>query len=141
MKSTKATSSKLSNTEQVTQHIQKLEHALRKIIETIRQIILSTDKEIAEHIKWNNPSFYYNGEMKPFDPKEYKRDMIVMNLHKGRIMLVFPSGAKVNDTSGLLEGDYKDGRRLLIFTDMKDVEAKEKKLKAIIKKWLKLVDK
>ena len=54
--------------------------------------------------------------MKPFDPKEYKRDLIVMNLHKGRIMLVFPSGAKVNDTSGLLEGDYKDGRRLAIFS-------------------------
>ena len=137
----KSITPKLTNTEQVTQHIQKLEPASGKIVETIRQIILSTDKEIAEHIKWNNPSFYYNGEMKPFDPKEYKRDLIVMNLHKGRIMLVFPSGAKVNDTSGLLEGDYKDGRRLLIFTDMKDVEAKEKKLKAIIKKWLKLVDK
>ena len=79
--------------------------------------------------------------MKPFDPKEYKRDLIVMNLHKGRIMLVFPSGAKVNDTSGLLEGDYKDGRRLVIFTDMKDVKAKEKNLQAVIKKWLKLVDK
>ena len=64
-----------------------------------------------------------------------------MNLYKGRIMLVFPSGAKVNDTSGLLEGDYKDGRRLAIFTDMKDVKAKEKNLQAVIKKWLKLVDK
>ena len=63
---------KLSDTELVTLHIQKLEPALGKIIETIRKIILNTDKEIAEHIKWNNPSFYYNGEMKPFDPKEYK---------------------------------------------------------------------
>ena len=105
-----------------------------KIIETIRKIILSTDKEIAEHIKWNNPSFYYTGEMKPIDPKEYKRDLIAMNLYKGRIMLVFPSGVKVNDTSGLLEGDYKDGRRLAIFTDMKDVKAKEKNLQAVIKK-------
>jgi hypothetical protein len=132
---------KLSDSEQVTQHIQKLEPALGKIIEYIRQLILKTDKEISEQIKWNNPSFYYSGEMKPFDPKEYKRDLIVMNLYKGRIMLVFPSGAKVNDTSGLLEGDYKDGRRLAIFTDMKDVKAKEKNLQIVIKKWLKLVDK
>jgi hypothetical protein len=138
---TQKTTPKLSDTEQVTQHIQKLDPTISKIIETIRQIILSTDKEIGEHIKWNNPSFYYTGEMKPFDPKEYKRDLIVMNLHKGRIMLVLPSGAKVNDTSGLLEGDYKDGRRLIIFTDMKDVKAKEKSLRAVIKKWLKLVDK
>ena len=56
-------------------------------------------------------------------------------------MLVFPSGAKVNDQSGLLEGDYKDGRRITVFKDLADVKAKEKKLQAIIKAWLKLVDK
>ena len=116
-----AKAAKLTNKEQVTQHIQKLEPALGKIIEAIRKIILTTDKQISEQIKWNNPSFYYNGEMKPFDPKEYKRDLIVMNLHKGRIMLVFPSGAKVKDSTGFLTGDYKDGRRLAIFTDMKKV--------------------
>ena len=41
-----AKANKLSDTEQVTQHIQKLEPALGKIIENIRQLILSTDKEI-----------------------------------------------------------------------------------------------
>jgi len=132
---------KLSDTEQVTQHIKKLEPDLGKIIETIRQIILKTDTEIGERIKWNNPSFYYTGEMKPFDPKEYKREIVVMNLYKGRIMLVFPSGAKVKDASGLLTGDYKDGRRLILFADMKDVKTKEKALQKIIKHWLKLVDK
>jgi hypothetical protein len=79
--------------------------------------------------------------MKPFDHKEYKRDIIVFNLFKGKIMLVFPSGAKVNDKSGLLEGDYKDGRRVIIFKDLKDVKAKEKALQQVIKTWLKLVDK
>jgi hypothetical protein len=132
---------KVTDTEQVTAHIKKLDPSFGKIIETIRQIILKTDKEIGEHIKWNNPSFYYTGEMKPFDPKEYKRDIAVMNLFKERIMLVFPSGAKVNDKSGLLEGDYKDGRRITIFKDMKDVKSKEKLLQSVIKKWLALVEK
>lgn len=132
---------KLSDTEQVTQHIKKLDPAISKTVEAIRQIVLKTDKAIGERIKWNNPSFYYTGEMKPFDPKEYKRELIVMNLFKGRIMLVFPSGARVKDTSGLLTGDYKDGRRLMIFSDMKDVKAKEKALQKIIRDWLKLVDK
>ena len=132
---------KLSDKAQVTAHIKKLDPSISKTVERIRQIILSTDKEIAEYIKWNNPSFYYTGEMKPFDPKEYKRDLIVMNLHKGRIMLVFPGGAKVNDTTGFLEGDYKDGRRIVVFADLKDVKAKEKILQDVIKKWLKLVDK
>lgn len=132
---------KLSDQEQVNEHIQKLEPGLAKVVETLRQIILSTDPEIGERIKWNNPSFYYAGEMKEFDPKEYKRDLIVMNLHKGRIMLVFPSGAKVNDQSGLLEGDYKDGRRIAIFKDQEDVQAKQRALQKIIQDWLKLVDK
>lgn len=132
---------KLSNEEQVTQHIQKLDVSIRDTIQLLTEIILSTDTEISEQIKWNNPAFYYNGEMKPFDPKEYKRDMIVFNLHKNRIMLVFPGGAKVNDTSGLLTGSYADGRRIAIFNDMDDVKAKELALRNVIKQWLKLVDK
>lgn len=132
---------KLSDQEQVSEHIQKLEPALAQVVETLRRIILSTDPEIGERIKWNNPSFYYTGEMVEFDPKEYKRDLIVMNLHKGRVMLVFPSGAKVNDQSGLLEGDYKDGRRIAIFKDLEDVQAKQGALQQIIKAWLELVDK
>jgi hypothetical protein len=132
---------KLSDEELVTEHIKKLKPTVSEIVETLRKIILSTDKEIGERIKWNNPSFYYTGEMKPFDPKEYKREIIVMNLFKGRIMLVFPSGGKVKDSSGLLEGDYKDGRRITIFKDLEDVKSKEKILKKVIKEWLKFIDK
>jgi hypothetical protein len=134
-------STKLSDQEQVTEYIQKLDPSLGNIVETIRQIILGTGKDIGERIKWNNPSFYYTGEMKPFNPEEYKREIIVFNLFKGRIMLVFPGGAKVNDASGLLEGDYKDGRRITIFKDLNDVKSKEKALQKVIKAWLKLVDK
>lgn len=126
--------------EQVTAHIKSLEPGLGKLAETIRQIILGTDQEIGERIKWNNPSFYFTGEMKPFDPKEYKREIVVMNLFKGRMMLVFPSGAKLNDQSGLLTGDYKDGRRVAIFKDVADVISKEKTLRSLLELWVKLVD-
>lgn len=98
-----ASTKKRTDAEQVTAHIQKLDPNLGKIVQFIRRIILATDKEIGERIKWINPSFYYTGEMKPVDPKEYKREIVVFNLYKGRIMLVFPSGAKINDPSGLLE--------------------------------------
>ncbi|MDI1354868.1 MAG: DUF1801 domain-containing protein [bacterium] len=109
------------------------------MVNAIRKIILGADPTIGERIKWNNPSFFYTGEMKPFNPKEYKREMAVFNLYKGRIMLVFPSGAKVKDTSGILEGAYKDGRRIVIFEDMADVKAKAESLKSVIIKWIKLV--
>ena len=132
---------KLSDQEQVTAHIQKLDPSIGEAIETLRQIILSANPEISEHIKWNNPSFYYSGEMAPFNPKEYKRDIAVMNLHKNRIMVVFPSGAKLNDTSGLLTGDYTDGRRIAIFKDLEDIKSKAETVKTLIKLWVDLVEK
>lgn len=131
-----------SDSASVTEHIQKLDPVLGTFVETIRQIILSTDKEIGERIKWNSPSFFYMGPMKPFDPKEYKRELIVFNLYKrDYALLVLPSGAKLKDTSGLLEGDYKDGRRLVKIYDIADAKVKEKALQQLIKQWLKLVDK
>lgn len=132
---------KLSDTEQVTAFIQQLEPATGTIIETIRQAILGVDPTVGERIKWNNPSFYYTGEMAPFDPKEYKREIAVFNLFKGRIMLVLPSGAILNNSAGLLEGDFKDGRRTIVFTDLADVKAKQKDLKLLIQNWLQLVEK
>ena len=132
---------KLSASEMVTEHIQKLGKPYSETIEAIRQIILSVDKEIGEQIKWNSPSFFYKGEMKTFDPKEYKRDIVVVNFRKNKILLVFPTGATINNKSGLLEGDYKDGRRLVNFTDLNDVKAKEKALKNVLRDWLNLVEK
>ena len=131
---------KLSNTELVSAYIEKLEEPTKEIVETLRQIILSTDPEIAEEIKWNAPSFYYAGDMKPFDPKEYRRHIIVMNLHK-RILMVFPSGAKIDNSSGLLTGDYKDGRRLIEVKTMEDVKSITPALQAAIRDWLSKVEK
>jgi len=49
--------------------------------------------------------------------------------------------ATVKDASGLLEGDYADGRRLAIFYSSKDVKSKDKALRAVITKWLKMLEK
>lgn len=136
-----AKAAKLTDSEQVTAHIQKLAPAISDMVQLLRDIILSTDSEVGERIKWNNPSFYYTGEMPPFDPKEYKRDMIVFNLYKNRVMLVFPSGARIGDTTGLLQGDYADGRRTIVFTDMQHIAAQKDTLQNAIRKWLQLVEK
>lgn len=131
----------LSDQEQVSAHIAALDPAIASIAEALRQIILSTDKSIGEHIKWNNPAFYYTGEMKPFNPKEYKREIVVFNLYKGRVMLVFPSGARVQDTTGFLTGEYKDGRRIAIIEDLKDAKSVKKVLQAVIREWLRTIEK
>ena len=128
------------NQQLVTRYIQKLDPALAKVVEAIRQIILGTDKEIGEQIKWNAPSFIFTGTMKPFNPKEYKRDIVVINTHKGYALLVFPTGGRLKDGYGLLDGDFKDGRRLAKFYNMEDVNAKAKALKMVILEWLSHVE-
>jgi hypothetical protein len=141
MKPSQTLSTKPSEPEKVDEYIRKLNHPLVGLVKSLRRIILSTDSEIGEEIKWNAPTFFYSGEMKPSNPKEYKRYIVVFNLYqKDCIRLVFPSGAKVKDTSGLLEGDYADGRRLAMFHDLDEVKAKEEALQRAITKWLTLLD-
>ena len=129
---------KLINQEQVEELISKLESPLKEIVEYIRELILKTDPLISEQIKWNSPSFYYAGEMKPFDPKEYKRDIVVCNLHRGKMLLVFPSGAKVFDN---LNGkNYPDGRKIIEIEDLIDLKVKENSIREIIRVWLGMVE-
>ena len=142
MKLNKNENIKPSEPEKVDAYMKAVKHPLKKLIESLRQIILKTDSEVGEEIKWNAPTFFYSGEMKPSDPKEYKRYIIVFNLfRKDCIRLVFPSGAKLNDKSGLLEGEYADGRRLALFYSLQEVKSREKDLQKLIKTWLKLLDK
>src|SRR5688572_18912477 len=102
----------------VTAYIAKLAPTQRELTEAIRQTILAADKHIAEHIKWNAPAFFYTGEMKPFDPKEYKRDLIVLNLRqKDHVLLILPTGENIKDVSKILEGEYTDGRRMISIKD------------------------
>jgi hypothetical protein len=142
MKTQQAALTKSSEPEKVDAYIRGLTHPLAKVVEALRKIILSTDREIGEEIKWNAPAFFYSGEMKPFNSKEYKRHLVVLNLHrKDCIRLVFPSGARVNDKSGLLEGDYADGRRLALFHNLEEVMRKQAPLQSVIRKWLEALDK
>jgi hypothetical protein len=122
----------------VNDYMQTLQHPLANVAAYIRQLILSIDKTIGEGIYWNAPTFYYTGTMSAFNPKEYKRYIVgfVFN-KKDCIRLIFLRGADVTDTTNLLEGDYKDGRRLITFISVDDVKSKEKDLAKIIKQIIK----
>jgi hypothetical protein len=136
------TTTKPSEPDKVNTYMKTLEHPLSDVVQALRQIILKTDSSIGEEVKWNAPTFFYTGEMKPFNPKEYKRYLVVFNLFKKDcIRLVFWGGAKANDTSGFLEGDYPDGRRLAMFYSLEDVKAKQQALENVLKLQLEHLDK
>lgn len=132
---------KASKPDEVDAYMCKLKHPLADVVEALRQVILRAHGDIGEEIKWNAPSFFYTGPLRPFSPKEYKRHIAVFNLHRTDcIRLVFPSGARIGDTSGLFDGDYADGRRLASFATMADVRSKQTALQNAVRKWLTTVD-
>jgi uncharacterized protein YdhG (YjbR/CyaY superfamily) len=44
---------------EVTQFLDNLNHPLRKEIEELRQIVLNSENELTENIKWNGPNYCF----------------------------------------------------------------------------------
>lgn len=104
------------------------------VVRHLRKFILGIDPQIGEGIFWNGPTFYFTGKMAPFDPKEYRRYIVGVNLYKSdTLRLVFLRGADADDPSGILEGSYSDGRRIVSISGLTDLKAKESDLKKIVK--------
>jgi hypothetical protein len=128
----------ISEPEKVGEYLKNLNHPLMEMVQLLRKIILSTDEKIGEGIYWNAPTFYYTGEMKAFEPKEYKRYLVGFVFNKPEVIrMVFLKGANVTDSTGILEGSYKDGRRLAVFNSVDDIKNKEQALREIIKELVK----
>ena len=119
--------SPVSRTDKVEEFLQELSHPLKAEVEMVRAIIKGVNKGINEEIKWNAPSFNYEGEY-----------LVTFNLRETkRIHLVFHNPMISKVTNELLEGDY-DHRRMAYFSDKKDIQAKSPVLEKAIKDLIKL---
>ncbi len=116
--------------EMVSEYMRKLSHPLKAEMEAVREIIKNTDKGIQERIKWNAPSYHYNGE-----------DMVTFNGWATKnVHLVFHHPEIVNIKSDLLQGDY-DKRRMSYFGNMKEVNSSKKELQRVIRELIKKIKK
>jgi Rad3-related DNA helicase len=130
-----------NDSQAVTKYISEMKPEDAALCELIREAILESDEQIDEFIKWNVPAYFYKGEMKPYDLKEYKRDMLVFNTRqKDHILVVLPSGAKLTNINNHLEGNYPDGRRLIKFYSQTDFLEKKMAFQQIIKEWISMVE-
>lgn len=121
----------------VTEYLKTSTYSLLELANYIRQFILQIDSSIGEGIYWNAPTFFYTGELKPFNSKEYKRYIVGYNLFKQDCLrLVFLQGAIASDLGKILEGNYSDGRRIASFKSIEDFKTKENDFKEIIIKIL-----
>ncbi len=108
----------------------EIDHPFKAEMEAVRAIILSVSDKISERIKWNAPSFFYEEDLGAFNPRatEY-----------AHLILLFPGGEGMDDSSGLLEGNHKD-RREVKFHSLDDVKAKKRSLEKLVKNWIALRD-
>ncbi|WP_240647525.1 DUF1801 domain-containing protein [Paenibacillus nanensis] len=126
----------VSGNQQVEEFLQKLDHPFKTEIEEVRKIILSMEKGLSEHVKWNAPSFYLHND-----------DRVTFNLHgNGFFRLVLHRGAKAKETVNL-KPHFEDvpkgfmvwaanDRATIKLTDLKDVEAKRELLKEVVGRWV-----
>ncbi|MEQ1653125.1 MAG: DUF1801 domain-containing protein [Hyphomicrobium sp.] len=110
-----------------------LTHPRKAEIEDLRHAILEVNKGITERIKWNAPSFCWNGN-----------DRVTMRLQPGdRLQLIFHRGAKVkdatgfsfDDVSGLIEWAAKD-RGVVMISDAADLVRKKPAILKLIATWM-----
>jgi hypothetical protein len=117
-----------SDTAGVDAYMKKLKHPLKAEIEVVRSIIKGADKRIAERVKWNAPSFFFVEDMVTFN---HRNEQLVQ--------LVFHHPSIVRIPSDRLLGKYKD-RRLMHFSDMKEIRKYKKELQTIMRSLIKLID-
>ena len=113
----------------VDDYLKKKKHPLNEEIQRVREIILSTHKDMEEAIKWNCPTFIYKGNMASY----------FINAKK-HVSLMFHKGVLINDKTGLLQGDGKEARTIK-FESMADIEKHKKKLETVVNEWIKMQDK
>ena len=112
--------------------LEALDHPLKQELLALRSLVLGATKGITEQVKWNAPSFCYQGE-----------DRVTFKLHPPRsIGLVFHRGAKVRtdtfsfrDNSGLVRWITGD-RGIAAFRNMAEVEAGKEALASLVKAWM-----
>ncbi|HYJ11519.1 MAG TPA: DUF1801 domain-containing protein [Polyangiaceae bacterium] len=107
-------------------YMRDVDHPFKAEMQAVRQIILAASDKVSERIKWNAPSFFYKEDLGAFNPRatEY-----------AHLILLFPDGAGMEDSSDLLEGKHKD-RREAKFHGMDDVKAKKPALEKLVKRWV-----
>jgi len=55
--------------------------------------------------------------------------------------MVFPTGARINDSSGLLGGKFLDSRKVIKFSSVEEVNERAEDLRNVVRGWLETVEK
>ncbi|WP_430868713.1 DUF1801 domain-containing protein [Demequina aurantiaca] len=102
------------------------DNPLKEVVQRIRHIILATDDRISECVKWQAPTFVYEGNLASFYPKS-------MN----HATLMFHQGALIPGDYPHLQGQGTEARAMK-FVSIAEAEERRDELESIIHAWIEL---
>ena len=97
-------------------------HPLDALMRRVRAVILGADSRVTESIKWQTPTFSFNGNITSFNPS------------RNFVSLLFHRGAEIPGDHPRLEGDGRLARTMR-FHSADDLEAERAELEAVIRAW------
>ena len=119
---------------EVTRFLIELNHPFIKEINELRTIILSSEKELIENIKWNGPNYMFNNQdfltLRINPPKK-----IQLIFHRGAKKLQQPENKLIQDASTLLVWKEND-RAILELNSLDQIRKNKTNLIEIIEKWI-----
>src|SRR5262245_62918609 len=101
----------------------KYENPMKDVVERIRAIVLAADRRLDECIKWQAPTFTYEGNLASFFPKS-----------KQHASLMFHLGAKIPGKHPRLVGGGSTGRFMKIGS-VAEANAAKPDLVRVVKAW------
>lgn len=119
--------------EEVTVFLKGLDHPLSAEVSVLRKIILETQVELKENIKWNAPNYIYDNEdrvtMKLYPPRQ-----IQLIFHRGAKVKNQPKNKLIHDETGLLVWKEND-RAVVSFKNEDEIKKNEKNIQKWIQDW------
>lgn len=108
----------------------------RSQVDTLRDLILNTEPQLKEHIKWNAPSYVLDGEDRITFNLMNKQEVVKLVLHMGATRKEDKKGKPImQDQSELIEWS-SDIRGMITFNTIDDITSNIAALKRIITDWL-----
>lgn len=109
---------------EVDQWFESYDNPMKDVVLAVRDVILATDDGVDECIKWQAPTFTYQGNIASFFPKS-----------KTHASLMFHQGAKIPGKHPILTGDGNTGRQIKL-ASVAEVKSQRKAIQAVIKSWI-----
>ena len=122
----------------VEEFLGSLDESKRSQIQVLREVILTSNPQLSEHIKWNAPSYVMNDEDRITFNTMNKQNVVKLVLHMGATRKEDKKADPIMEDENKLIEWNSNIRGTITFENIDDVQAKLPIVAQITKAWLAL---